>query len=293
MLCTSKIGNCEARHSRKAWFGWPSKKRVETTNARPLNCSDQTLPSEHSGKMMIAVNGVSLALPIGTVLEDIELSVEKGEIVTLVGPNGAGKSSLLKLIIGLVAPSSGIVTKSPDLKIGYLPQRISLNQTMPMTVDRFLRLRSSASDSNAMEVRDLTGVTALAPRQMHALSFGQLQRVLLARALLGSPDLLVLDEPTQSLDRNGIRNFYRIIRNFKAETGCAVLKTSHELDILVAYADRVVCMNKRIVCQGPPNIVAKSREFLSMFGGEVDGVLAIFPAAENRPPAAWNSNHDH
>lgn len=243
--------------------------------------------------MLISVNGASLALPIGNVLEDIELSLEKGEIVTLVGPNGAGKSTLLKLIIGLLAPSSGIVTKSPNLKIGYLPQRISLNQTMPMTVDRFLKLRSSASDSNAKEVRDLTGVSALAPRQVHALSFGQLQRVLLARSLLGSPDLLVLDEPTQSLDRNGIRDFYRIIRNFKAETGCTVLNTSHELDILVAYADRVICMNKRIVCQGPPDIVAKSPEFLSMFGGEVDGVLAIFPAVENQTPAAWNSNHDH
>ena len=243
--------------------------------------------------MLISVNGASLALPIGNVLEDIELSVEKGEIVTLVGPNGAGKSTLLKLIIGLAAPSSGIVTKSPNLKIGYLPQRISLNQTMPMTVDRFLKLRSSASDSNAQEVRDLTGVSALAPRQVHALSFGQLQRVLLARALLGSPDLLVLDEPTQSLDRNGIRDFYRIIRNFKAETGGTVLNTSHELDILVAYADRVICMNKRIVCQGPPSKVAKSQEFLSMFGGEVDGVMAIFPAAENQASQAWNSNHDH
>lgn len=234
-----------------------------------------------------------MALPIGNVIEDIDFSVEKGEIVTLVGPNGAGKSTLLKLIIGLVAPSSGTVTRSPGLKIGYLPQRISLNQTMPMTVDRFLRLRSGAQDGDAMEIRDLTGVAKLASRQMRALSGGQLQRVLLARALLGSPDLLVLDEPTQSLDRNGIRNFYRIIRNFRSDTGCAVLKTSHELDILIAYADRVVCMNKRIVCQGPPSSVAKSREFLSMFGGEVDGVLAIFPDVQNQKPAAWNSDHDH
>ncbi len=227
------------------------------------------------------------------VLHDISMHVDAGEIVTIVGPNGSGKSTLLRALLGIIKPAEGKVARQPGLRIGYVPQRLQIDRSMPMTALRFLSLplrhARAACDSALARV----GVPEVAERQMTDLSGGQFQRVLLARALLTEPDLLVLDEPTQGLDQPGEASFYRLIEEVRLETGAAVLMVSHDLHVVMSASDRVICLNGHICCEGTPRVVSNAPEYRALFGLGTQGALALYQHRHDHEHTHDHAHHDH
>lgn len=218
-------------------------------------------------RFLVSVKDVSLTLGGTPVLEHVSLDIPEKEIVTLIGPNGAGKTTLLKVVLGIVAPTSGRIEKREGLRTGYVPQKLHVPLSVPMTVKRFLSLNAEHPNEKKLAVMDETGISPLMRRQVHNLSGGEMQRLLLARALLEDPDLLVLDEPAQGLDPAGEENLYALIEKLNAERGCAVLMVSHDLHVVMAKTYRVVCINKRVCCTGRPCEIASSSGYGALFGG--------------------------
>lgn len=225
---------------------------------------------------LLSVSDLSIRYGKNTVLSHVDLSLTAGEIVTIVGPNGSGKSSLLRAVLGAVTPASGNIVYRPGLKIGYVPQKLSMDQTLPMTVQRFLNLPKRVSKTQIEQALEKTGASALKKKQLSALSGGQLQRALLARALIGAPDLLLLDEPTQGLDQPGSAEFYTLIAELRDSLNCAVLMVSHELHVVMAASDRVICLNGHVCCHGTPEHVAGAPEYRALFGTGTQGALALY-----------------
>jgi zinc transport system ATP-binding protein len=225
---------------------------------------------------LVTAKNLDLAYGKRTVLRGVNLEISAGEIVTIVGPNGSGKTSLLRAIIGATTPRAGQVERKPGLKIGYVPQRLHIDQTLPMTVGRFLRLTDRVSRQTCNAALVNAGVPNLLDRQMSELSGGQFQRVMLARALIGSPDILLLDEATQGLDQPGSAAFYRQIEIVNKTSGCAVLMISHDLHVVMSASDRVICLNGHICCQGTPAVVASAPEYRALFGAGTGGALALY-----------------
>ncbi len=225
---------------------------------------------------LVDVQNLSIRYGARTVLSHVSLSIEPGEIVTIVGPNGSGKTSLLRAIIGAVKPSQGRVMRNAGVRLGYVPQRLHIDPTLPITVARFLRLPGGVSPSAIDDALKAAGVPNLSGAQMSQLSGGQFQRVLLARALIEKPDLLLLDEATQGLDQPGSAAFYRQIEQVRRETGCAVLMISHELHVVMSASDRVVCLNGHVCCEGTPEVVASAPEYRALFGSGTMGALALY-----------------
>jgi len=232
--------------------------------------------SAHATTPLVDLAGLHVALGGRTVLRDVTLRLTPGEIVTVVGPNGSGKSSLLRAVIGAVIPVAGTIRRRPGLRLGYVPQRLHIEPTLPLTVRRFLGLPTPVTGGRAEDALDAAGADGLGDRQMAALSGGQFQRVLLARALLGDPQLLILDEPTQGLDQPGAAAFYRRIEEVRQRLGCAVLMVSHELHVVMAASDRVICLNGHICCEGAPEHVASAPEYRALFGSGTGGALALY-----------------
>ncbi|ABD53231.1 ATP-binding cassette domain-containing protein [Jannaschia sp. CCS1] len=237
---------------------------------------------------LITVENLSVRYGANTVLRNVALTVEPGEIVTIVGPNGSGKTSLLKAIIGAARPAAGQVTLRPGLRIGYVPQRLHIDATLPITVERFMGLTARVTREDCMAALKIAAVPDLLKRQMSQLSGGQFQRVLLARALINKPDVLLLDEATQGLDQPGSAAFYRQIEDVRRETGCAVLMISHELHVVMSASDRVICLNGHVCCAGTPAVVASAPEYRALFGTGTGGALALY-----RHDHDHNHDHDH
>ena len=225
---------------------------------------------------LIEAQGLAVRLGGNEVLHDVSMTIERGEIVTIVGPNGSGKSTLLRALIGAVRPTGGHVRHAPGLRIGYVPQRLHIDPTLPMTVMRFLALPRRRTRAELRATLDRAGLPDLRDRQMADLSGGQFQRVLLARALMDAPDLLILDEATQGLDQPGSAAFYRRIAEVRQEMGCAVLMVSHELHVVMSASDRVICLNGHVCCEGRPEIVAQAEEYRALFGTGTHGALALY-----------------
>ncbi|MGQ9424850.1 zinc ABC transporter ATP-binding protein ZnuC [Gilvimarinus sp. F26214L] len=198
-------------------------------------------------------------------LSDVNLSVSRGEMVTLIGPNGAGKSTLVRTILGLLKPDRGRVTRAQNLRIGYMPQQVAIDPSLPLTVERFLTLPGN-NPAQLTRCLERTGTNHLRRQPVQALSGGEMQRVLLARALYRSPELLVLDEPVQGVDVSGQAALYGLIGQIKHELHCGVLMVSHDLHLVMAATDRVICLNQHICCEGSPDSVSSSPEFLKLFG---------------------------
>lgn len=224
---------------------------------------------------LISTTRVSVELGGHPALHHVDLSVEPGEIVTVIGPNGSGKSTLMKVLVGALPVSSGRVDRQKGLRIGYMPQKLQLDRVMPMTVGRFLCLPKRQPDAELAEALERVGASGLLDKQMVRLSGGQFQRVLLARALLGRPDLLVLDEPTQGLDQPGIAAFYQLIDDLRRDLGCAVLMVSHELHVVMRASDRVICLNGHVCCEGTPSTVSLDPQYRALFG-DAAGTLAVY-----------------
>lgn len=235
---------------------------------------------------LVTVENLSVRYGARTVLSHVSMRVAQGEIVTIVGPNGSGKTSLLRAIIGAVKPSEGRVVLGEGVTLGYVPQRLHIDETLPITVSRFLKLPGGMSACAIDEALKQAGVPELAKAQLSRLSGGQFQRVLLAQALIKKPDLLLLDEATQGLDQRGSASFYQQIESVRRETGCAVLMISHELHVVMSASDRVICLNGHVCCEGTPAVVASAPEYRALFGTGTGGALALYRHEHDH-------NHDH
>lgn len=216
-----------------------------------------------------------------TLLSDINLELHKGEIMTLIGPNGAGKTSLIRLLLGLSEATRGEVYRRADLKIGYVPQRTSISSVMPLRVIDFLKLAASYNADEIKQVMDDVGVGHILFSAIQDTSGGELQRVLLARALLKQPDVLVLDEPAQGVDIIGQQSLYETIKAVRDHYACGVLMVSHDLHLVMAATDQVVCLNTHVCCTGHPDHISEHPEYLKLFGDALDGL------------AVYSHHHDH
>lgn len=239
---------------------------------------------------LVDVRDLAVSYSGKNVLSGVDFSIDAGEIVTIVGPNGSGKSTLMRAILGAVRPSRGRVTRAPGLRIGYVPQKLHIDQTLPLTVNRFLDLPKPITADTRRRALDRAGVSDLGAQQMSSLSGGQFQRVLLARALLGEPQLLILDEATQGLDQPGSASFYEEIETVRRDTGAAILMVSHELHVVMAASDRVICLNGHICCEGAPEHVASAPEYRALFGTGTRGTLALYRHEHDH---AHHHDHDH
>jgi zinc transport system ATP-binding protein len=210
------------------------------------------------------------------VLAHVDLGVTAGEIVTLIGPNGAGKSTLVKVLLGLVAADAGEVWRKPGLRVGYSPQFMAVDPVLPLTVRRFLALAGATDGAGIGAALAEVGAETVIDRQLAALSGGELHRVLLARALLRRPQLLVLDEPLSGVDVNGQAELYALIGRLRDRTGAAVLLVSHDLHLVMARTDRVVCIEGHVCCSGHPVEVARDPAFQRLFGRRFGDLVALY-----------------
>ena len=242
---------------------------------------------------LIQVEDLTVRYGASTALSGVSLHVKPGEIVTIVGPNGSGKTSLLRAIIGAVKPAKGRVIHGSGVKIGYVPQNLHIDETLPITVSRFLKLPSYVAVVDISYALMQAGVPDLAKAQLSQLSGGQFQRVLLARALIGKPDLLLLDEATQGLDQRGSASFYQQIETVRQDTGCAILMISHELHVVMSASDRVICLNGHVCCEGTPAVVASAPEYRALFGTGTGGALALYRHEHDHSHDHGDHNHDH
>lgn len=208
-------------------------------------------------------------------VEGIDLTIARGEIVTLIGPNGSGKSTTAKMVTGVLKPSMGTVSRRPDLTIGYVPQKLSIDWTLPLTVERLMTLTGRFSPAEIDAALEAVGATRLLKAAVQELSGGEFQRVLFARAMIRKPDLLVLDEPVQGVDFSGEVALYKLIRKIRDTTHAGILMISHDLHVVMAETDTVICLNGHVCCRGTPSVVKTSPEYLRLFG-ERSSALALY-----------------
>jgi zinc transport system ATP-binding protein len=230
---------------------------------------------------LIRLKDVSVTRAGQSVLENIQLSVSPGEIVTLIGPNGAGKTTLVRAVLGLLKPDSGDVWRKPKLRIGYMPQKLHIDATLPLSVLRFLRLVPGVDRATALAALAEVGAEKVIDSPLQGISGGEMQRVLLARALLREPELLVLDEPVQGVDVAGQAELYALITQLRNRHQCGVLMVSHDLHLVMSTTDQVVCLNRHVCCSGHPEHVSNDPAFVELFGQHAPSL------------AIYHHHHDH
>jgi zinc transport system ATP-binding protein len=238
------------------------------------------------GESLIELGQITLQRDGQTILDRVDLTLVPGRITTLIGPNGAGKTCLARIALGLMAPTAGTVRRRPGLRTGYMPQRLRIDDSMPLTVDRFLWLAQPGHVRDRQAALERTGVAHLAHRAVQKLSGGELQRVLLARAILRKPDLLVLDEPAQGVDVVGQNALYGLLAEVRDELGCGILLISHDLHLVMAATDQVVCLQHHVCCHGTPEVVRRDPAYLALFAGQ-------HVPADNLAVYTHDHDHDH
>ncbi|MDA8654916.1 ATP-binding cassette domain-containing protein [Alphaproteobacteria bacterium] len=239
--------------------------------------------------MTTLIEGIDICLTRQerTILSNVSLKIDSGDFITLIGPNGAGKSMLLKTLLGLIKPDSGRVIRKDGLRIGFVPESLNIDPTLPLSVKRFLTLNANKDELDD-EIIAETNITDLLDRQMTNLSGGERQRVLLARALHAHPEILILDEPAQNLDMSGQLNLYALMEKIFELRKIAILMVSHDLHLVMSSTQKVVCLYEHICCSGEPQAVAKDPEFISLFGQDMARLLSVYPHAHDH-----SHDHDH
>lgn len=250
-------------------------------HGQTCGCGHHEAPAPDAASL-ISARGLVIRRGGRALLSGVDLDVLKGEIVTIIGPNGAGKSTLVKLILGILKPDAGLIVKQPGLRIGYVPQRFEASRAIPMTVARFMTLGWDVSAQAIEAALREAGVAHTARQQVTDLSGGETQRVLIARALLRAPDLLVLDEPASGVDYAGEAELYDLIGALRDQRGLGVLLVSHDLHVVMAKSNRVLCLNGHVCCAGKPEAVAINPDYQRLFGAEVARALA-----------PYHHHHDH
>lgn len=233
---------------------------------------------------LIDAQGLTVRFGQRTVLDGVDLILQRGEIVTLIGPNGSGKTTFVRAVLGLVTPTGGSLDRAPNMTVGYVPQTLTVDETLPLTVRRFLDLGRTTDGETLAAVMADVGAPDVLDTPIQAVSGGQLKRILLARALLRQPDLLVLDEPAAGVDVTGQSAFYRLIGDIRDRYDCGVLLVSHDLHLVMAATDRVVCLNGHVCCHGVPESVTRHPEYLALFGEAPTAGLAVY---------AHHHDHEH
>ncbi len=231
---------------------------------------------------LLSLQNVSVIRRGEHILDKVSLTVQRGEIVTLIGPNGSGKSTLVKAALGLIKPDSGQIVRGSGYSMAYVPQSMDIDETLPITVQRFFHLHSRAGKTAYVAALEQTGAAHLIGTSIHHLSGGEMRRVLLARAIIRKPALLILDEPTAGVDISGQAALYTLIQRLRDKLNCGVLLVSHDLHIVMAATDRVVCLNRHLCCSGTPQSVSQSPEFAHLFGDSLARELAVY-----------HHHHDH
>ena len=234
--------------------------------------------------MLIDGQNITVERETGRILDNVSLHVDEKDFLTIVGPNGAGKTMLLKCLVGVLSPDSGRVTHKPGLTIGYMPQSMEIDPVLPLSVRRFLSLNLAINADFLSEIINETDIAILLDRQMHNLSGGEIQRVMLARALARDPDLLILDEPAQNLDISGQLEFYKLLERIYNNRHKAILMVSHDLHLVMASTKKVVCLYHHICCSGAPQAITQDPEFISIFGDDLSKMMAVYP---------HEHDHDH
>ena len=231
---------------------------------------------------LVSLKNAGVCVSDKWLVRGVSLDVRRGEIVTLIGPNGSGKSTTAKMALGVINPSEGTSHIKRNVRVSYVPQKLMVDWTMPLSVSRFISLTHAADNRDIKKVLSSTGTDHLTNAQVRNLSGGEFQRILLARALVNTPELLVLDEPVQGVDFNGEIALYRLIEKIRTELNCGIILISHDLHVVMSSTDRVICLNGHVCCSGSPEAVASAPEFRTLFGDRAVSELAFY-----------RHNHDH
>ena len=241
------------------------------------------MPDRLSPDPAALVEGTGISVRHGrrATLRDVDIAVARKEIVTLIGPNGSGKTTLVRAMLGLETLEAGMVRRAPDVTIGYVPQLLTVDRTLPLDVGRFLQMTGQTDRETQKRILSMVGAPDVIGQEVRLLSGGELKRVLLARALLRDPDLLVLDEPTANVDVQGQTEFYDLIRRIRDDRGCGILLVSHDLHLVMSATDRVFCLNGHICCSGLPGDVSRDPAYLELFG------------KDGHAKAVYSHDHDH
>ncbi len=254
---------------------------------------------------LVEARGITVSRGGNVILAGVDVSVGDGRIVTLIGPNGAGKTTVVRVMLGLMKPDAGSVRRRDGLVVGYMPQHLHIDATLPLTVGRFLTLGAKRGQSEAEARAALVEVAtaAVMDTPVQVVSGGEFRRILLARALLRDPDLLVLEEPSQGIDVNGQAELYRLITRIRDRRHCGVLMVSHDLHLVMASTDEVVCLNHHVCCAGHPESVTNDPAYIALFGKRVASTIAVYHHEHDHDHAAdgqvvprgpgANSGHDH
>ena len=238
---------------------------------------------------IISASNITVTRDNKDILDNVSISVNADDFITILGPNGAGKSMLLKCLMGFYKPEKGMINRTPNLRIGYVPQQFVSEHTLPISTKRFLTLRKKVDEEEIEKIADETNIKSLLEKPVHVLSGGERQRVLLARSLIGNPELLVLDEPAQNLDISGQLAFYKLLEQIYQSRSLSILMVSHDLHMVMATTKKVVCLFHHICCSGEPQIVTKDPEFVSLFGNDMAEMMAVYQHGHNHT----HEVHDH
>ncbi|MDO9418650.1 ATP-binding cassette domain-containing protein [Pararhizobium sp.] len=238
--------------------------------------------SSENAKPLVSLSNVGVSRSGRWLVRGVDFSVRRGEIVTLIGPNGSGKSTSAKAAIGVLKASEGRVERLAGLRVGYVPQKLAIDWTLPLSVERLMTLTGPLNGREIAAALASTGIAHLAKAEVQHLSGGEFQRALLARAVARKPDLLVLDEPVQGVDFSGEIALYDLIKSIRNQTGCGILLISHDLHVVMAETDTVICLNGHVCCRGTPQAVSQSPEYLKLFGTRAAQTLAVY-----------SHDHDH
>jgi zinc transport system ATP-binding protein len=251
----------------------PALSRVATCSDPAHNHGRDAAPADGA---LISARGLWLRRGGRDILVDVSLDVRSGEIVTVIGPNGAGKTTLVRLVLGIEQPDRGRIIRPASTRIGYVPQRFKVDAAIPMTVEGFLALGGSASAAEIANALDEVGVRRTGQQQLSRLSGGETQRVLIARALLRQPNLLILDEPASGVDFAGEAELYELVGKLRDERHLGILLVSHDLHVVMAKSDRVICLNGHVCCSGEPEHVSQHTEYARIFGPKGASSLSVY-----------------
>ncbi|MGX6960386.1 MAG: ATP-binding cassette domain-containing protein [Rickettsia endosymbiont of Pentastiridius leporinus] len=213
-------------------------------------------------KPIIEFRNVSKKFGSKLPINNVSFSVKKNNVTTLIGPNGAGKTTVVRLMLGLEKPSSGEIIIDPKLKISYVPQKFDLSLDLPITVKKFLDLLIPNNfNYDVKEIHSFIDLENLKDQEVSKLSGGQFQKIILASSLLSKPDLIILDEPLQSLDVTSQQEFYHLINLIRKKLDITVFMISHDLFTVIKNSDQVICLNGHICCTGMPNAITPNSDF--------------------------------
>ena len=239
-------------------------------------------PANTKGEPLVSLENVGVLRNGRWLVRGVEFSVSRGEIVTLIGPNGSGKSTSAKAAIGVLKPNEGRVERLADLKVGYVPQKLAIDWTLPLSVRRLMTLTGPLPERDMRAALEAAGIDHMLDAEVQHLSGGEFQRALMARAIARKPDLLVLDEPVQGVDFSGEIALYDLIKSIRNASGCGILLISHDLHVVMAETDTVICLNGHVCCRGTPEAVSRSPEYVRLFGSRAAQTLAVY-----------SHHHDH